>query len=226
MSDKKIITKRHSKQGELILTLDLDPLKNKLRQIFVKLIFRPLFNLLKFISTSLNTISGKKSYLLLSSGLGLGIGLGLIIAFYPAPVLADIPAPKTVGIEIARVKSTDIGIDTQVKRGKMSVLPLVSLEAPAVHLETSAGIGSGQPIIIQGLNKDYSLNNLQRAQLGDEIFIIGSNGGWYRYRVVETKTVKTEDIHSYLSASKEVAILYTLNAWQKTATLVIARPRI
>jgi sortase (surface protein transpeptidase) len=168
----------------------------------------------------------KRFYLVLSSGLGLGLGLGLMMAFYPAQIQADLPQNNIArGVEIIRVKSADIGIDTPIKRGQATILPLLSLEAPAVHLERSAGIGGGQPIIIQGLNKDYSLYNLNQAQLGDEVFVIGSNDGWYRYTVVETKVIDLEQLSSHLSQLREVMILYTVNPWQKTALLVIARPR-
>ena len=99
------------------------------------------------------------------------------------------------------------------------------MEAPAVHLESSAGIGGGRPIIIQGLSKDYSLYNLHQAQLGDEIFVIGSNDGWYRYTVIETRVVNLEQLSNHLLQLREVVILYTVNPWQKTATMVMARPR-
>ncbi len=169
----------------------------------------------------------KRFYLVLSSGLGLGLGLGLMMAFSPTKIQAGLPqADLTRGVAVARVKSVDIGIDTPVKRGQATLLPLVSLEAPAIQVENSADIGSGRPIIIQGLNKDYSLYNLGQAQLGDEIFVIGSNDGWYRYTVVETQVVAIEQLQSHLSQLREVVILYTINPWQKTALLVIARPRI
>jgi len=168
----------------------------------------------------------KRFYLVLISGLGLGLGLGLMIAFYPAQIQADLPQNDFVrGVEIVRIKSTDIGIDTPIKRGQATILPLLSLEAPAVHLENSAGIGSSRPIIIQGLNKDYSLYNIRQAQLGDEIFVIGSNDGWYRYTVVETKMINLELLGNHLSQLREVLILYTINPWQKTAFLVLARPK-
>jgi len=178
------------------------------------------------IFTSLNRITGRKAYLILSSGLGLGLGLGLIMAFYPLKIQADLPLGSTVkGLEIVRVKSADIGIDTLVERGQATILPLISLEAPAVHLERSAGIGSGRPIIIQGINKDYSLHNLHQTQLGDEIFVIGSNDGWYRYTVIETRVIDLEQLNDHLSQLQEVVILYTINSWQKTATIIMARPR-
>ncbi|MBT7309855.1 MAG: hypothetical protein HN846_04060 [Candidatus Pacebacteria bacterium] len=168
----------------------------------------------------------KRFYLVLTSGLGLGLGLGLMMAFYPSQIQAGIPQINLArGMEIVRIKSTDIGIDTAVKRGQATTLPLISLEAPALHLESSAGIGSGRPIVIQGLNKDYSLYNLQQAQLGDEIFVIGSNDGWYRYTVVEIQAIDLEQLANHLSQLREVVILYTVNSWQKTALLVIARPR-
>ena len=227
MSNQKIITTRRSKNDEIILTFDLEPVKHKLVYLFFKFFIQPLFNFLKFISTSLNKATGRRAYLILSSGLGLGLGLGLIMAFYPAQIQADLPQGNKVGgLEIIRVKSTDVGIDTLVKRGQATVLPLVSLEAPAVHLESSAGIGSGRPIIIQGLNKDYSLYNLHQAQLGDEIFVIGSNDGWYRYTIIETKVVDLEQLSNHLLQLREIVVLYTVNPWQKTATLVIATPRI
>ncbi len=164
--------------------------------------------------------------MVLSSGLGLGLGLGLMMAFYPTKIQAGLPQNNIArGVEIVRIKSTDVGIDTHVERGPAIVLPLVSLEASAIHLESSAGIGSGRPIIIQGLNKDYSLYNLYQAQLGDEIFVIGSNDGWYRYTVVETRVIDLEQLSSHLSQLREILILYAVNPWQKTATLVIARPR-
>ncbi len=226
MSDQKIISKRRSKNDEIILTLDFEPVKHKLVYFSFKFFIQPLFNFLKLISTSLNKATGKKAYLILSSGLGLGLGLGLIMAFYPAQIQADLPQNNlSAGLEIVRVKSADVGIDTLIKRGQPTVLPLVSLEAPAVHLESSAGIGGGRPIIIQGLSKDYSLYNLHQAQLGDEIFVIGSNDGWYRYTVIETRVVNLEQLSNHLLQLREVVILYTVNPWQKTATMVMARPR-
>lgn len=168
----------------------------------------------------------KRFYLILISGLGLGLGLGLMMAFYPTQIQAGLPQNNLArGVEIVRIKSTDIGIDTTIKRGQATTIPLISLEAPAIHLETSAGIGSGRPIIIQGLNKDYSLYNLSQAQLGDEIFVIGSNDGWYRYAVVETKSIDLEQLNRHLSQLRETVILYTVNPWQKIAILVIARPK-
>ena len=227
MSDQKIVSQRRFKKGEIILTFDFEPLKYKLTYLIFKFFIQPLFNFLKFISISLNKVSGRKAYLILSSGLGLGLGLGLIIAFSPAKIQADLPQNNnTPGLEIIRVKSADIGIDMSIQRGEASILPLISLDAPGVHLESSAGIGSGRPIIIQGLNKDYSLHNLSQAQLGDEIFVIGSNDGWYRYTVVETKVVNLEQLHDHLAQLREIVVLYTVNHWQKTATIVIARPRI
>lgn len=226
MSDQKIISKRRSKKGEIILTFDFEPLKYKLTYFFFKFLIQPLFNFLKFVSSSLSKTTGKKSYLILSSGLGLGLGLGLIIAFSPARIQANLPQNNAVGLEITRVKSTDIGIDMPIRRGQASILPMVSLEAPGVHLESSAGIGSGRPIIIQGLNKDYSLYNLHQTQLGDEIFVIGSNDGWYRYTVVETRVIELEQLSAHLTQLREIVVLYTVNHWQKTATIIIARPRI
>jgi hypothetical protein len=226
MSDQKILSKRHSKNGEIILTFDFEPAKHKLIYFSFKFFIQPLFIFLKFISSSLNKTTGRKAYLILSSGLGLGLGLGLIMALSPAQIQADLPHDNlSIGLEIIRIKSTDVGIDTLVKRGQPTVLPLVSLEAPAVHLERSVGIGGGKPIIIQGLNKDYSLYNLHQAQLGDEIFVIGSNDGWYRYTVIETRVVNLEQLNNHLMQLREVVILYTVNPWQKTATMVMARPR-
>jgi hypothetical protein len=226
MSSQKIISKRHTKNGEVILTIDFDLIKHWFVFNFFKYLINPIYSFLKFISSSLDRSTGRKSHLVISAGLGLGLGLSLIIAFYPAQIRAG---QELIyyrgGLEITRIKSTDIGIDTNVKNGPTSALPLVSLEAPAVHSNTSAGIGSGKPIIIQGLNKDYSLLNLSQARLGDEIFVIGSNEGWYRYTVTEIKNISLDQLNSLFSQNQEVMILYTINSWQKSVAAVIARPR-
>ena len=226
MSESKIISQRKTRKGEIILSIDFTPIKQWAVFGFFRYLIHPFYNLLKFISIYVNLATGKKSHLIVSSGLGLGLGLGVILAFYPHQIQAS---PTIIneyrGVEIARIKSQDIGIDTQVKRGDAEILPVFSLEAPAVHLHQSASIGRGQAIIIQGLNKDYSLHNLSQAQLGDEIFIIGSNDGWYRYVVVETRVIPIENLNNLFSQSHEIVNLYTINPWNKTATLVMARPR-
>lgn len=187
---------------------------------------QPFYSFLKFISLSLNSTTNKKGYLIVSSGLGLGLGLGVILAFYPHQIQARPTISNEYnGVEINRIKSVDMGIDTKVQRGEAQFLPIFSLEAPAVHLYDSASVGRGQPIVIQGLNKDYSLHNLNQTQLGDEIFVIGSNGGWYRYSVVETRVLLIDQLSDLFSQSQEVLILYTINLWNKDVAVAIARPR-
>lgn len=209
MSSRKIISKRRTKKGETILTLDLELIGKWMFKNFLKYFLKP-----------------KRYQLLAIAGLGLGVGLSFMFFFSPAQVQANLPTLQSVGLEISRIKSTDLGIDTSVVSGVAKTLPFVHLDAPAVHLESSAGIGGGRPIVIQGVNQDYGLQNLSQAQLGDEIFIIGSNQGWYRYRVVETKFIPLEKLNAEILQLKEVAILYTVNSWQKKASVVIARPQL
>lgn len=163
-------------------------------------------------------------YLVLIAGLGLGIGLGIMIAFMPTPIKANLNSSLNRGLEIERIKSPQLGINTPVKSGQAQFLPLISLEAPAIHLESSGGIGRGKTAVIQGVNQDNSLNNLSQAKLGDEIFILGSNQGWYRYRIVSTKQVDLDKLAETFIQRRESVILFTINHWQQIAQVVIAVP--
>jgi hypothetical protein len=229
MSDSKVIHTRairKTRSGDIVLTIESPKIGRWLRKFFFKGLLLPLYHLWSFIILSLEKTTGKRAYLLLATGLGLGIGLGVAVFSFPqyvnaVPTMA-VMAPIT--IEIDRIKSVGLGLDVEVTRGAVELLPLVQLEAPAVPAQTSASIGQGQAIIIQGVRADYSFLNLDKAQLGQEILVVGSNGGWYRYRIVETKEVDYDKLSTAFTQSRETLILFTTNSIKQTATVIVARP--
>jgi hypothetical protein len=191
-----------------------------------KFVLFKLYQLWSFVLLSLDKTTGKRAYLLLITGLGLGLGLSIGVITYPQYVNAVpstvVTAPIT--IEIQRIKSVGLSLDTTVKRGSIELLPLVQLEAPAIHAQTSASLGQGQAIIVEGTRADYSFLNLDQAQLGQEIMVLGSNGGWYRYGVVETRSLKYNELSSLFTQDRETLVLFTTNSIQQTVTAVLARP--
>jgi len=182
-----------------------------------------------FISATkpLEVIFGNKFYLVLVMGLGLGVGMGLTIHQYPVQTFAS-PETETIFVdrrlEVTRVRIPEIGIDTVVEKNKNSWLSGFNLDMPARQVAGATGIGRGLPVVIQGVNRDFSLQNLSQAKLGHEVYVLASNGGWYRYTVVETRYISAEQLDAVMSVEREEIILYTLDLLQKQATVVIAVP--
>lgn len=185
-----------------------------------------LYNIWAFMMMSLEKTTGKKVSVLLATGLGLGIGLGFSLFGLPRVVsaLPPVVAYNQISLKIERIKSPGLGIDVAVKSGELELLPLVQLAAPAVHVSNSATVGQEQAIIIQGTQTDYSFVNLSQAQLGQEIFVLGSNDGWYRYRIIETREISYDELDTLLTQNRETLILMTVNPVQQTVAAVLARP--
>lgn len=160
----------------------------------------------------------------MSAGLGLGLGFGLMVAISPVKIQAnnEFVSVYQGNFQIERVKSLDLGIDVAVERGESDYLSAFVLDAPAIHLDNSGVIGEGRPIVIQGVNRDFSFQSLTTAQVDDEIFVVGSNGGWYRYRVTEAMIKPIDELPQILDSTDEVLVLMKLNPWQQTADLVLA----
>lgn len=185
-----------------------------------------LYTFWSFMMFSLEKTTGKKIYVLVAMGLGLGIGLGVSLFGWPRAVSALPPTAvfSQISLKIKRIKSPELGIDVEVNDGEIQLLPLIQLAAPAVHVSNSATIGQGQAIIIQGTLSDYSFVNLDQAELGEEIFVLGSNDGWYRYRIIETRSISYDELDSLLTQPRETLVLMAVNPVQQSVTAVLARP--
>jgi sortase (surface protein transpeptidase) len=165
----------------------------------------------------------QKFYLVIIAGLGLGMGLSFALALFPTIIKAQEDHAYSYGVQIKRIKSPSLGIDTLVSRGKLDLLPIFKLEAPALHLNNSFGIGQGKAIFVQGIDASYSLNHLNQARVGDEVFVIGSNQGWYRYKILKVNQMPLGDLTKNLP-EQETLVLFVLDPFSREVERLVALP--
>jgi len=95
----------------------------------------------------------------------------------------------------------------------------------ASHLLNSAIPGENNPIILYGHNKKELFAPVKKVKLNEQIHLVTKTGKIHKYKVVRTRTVKSDDVTALEQLSGETLVFYTCAGFADTKRFIVyAKP--
>lgn len=131
-----------------------------------------------------------------------------------------------IGIKPVYVKSYPLGIDIAIRDSKIINGVWTINPDSANFLVSSAGLNAQGNTVIYGHNKNEILGPLRWANVDTVIEITGVDGLVYRYKVIKTDTVNSDDIEYVLPTNNEILTIYTCTGFLDSKRFVVVAKRI
>jgi hypothetical protein len=220
-----IISFKKKKSGDLFFELDLRAFLN------IKQLIKFLLSILLYISNPVfrffDFLASKRKLVISAVGLGLGLGLSVLVTQRPDALQAfpELINNNARQIEVSSLKIETIDLYTEVKKGSVvDVFNNLAINY-LIHDDRSGNLGSKQPLVIASMGNRDILENLQAVEIGNEIILIGSNNGVYKYRVIEIRDAHADNLPAIISSQDNSLIVYKPTNFLRTKIYaVVARP--
>lgn len=222
-----IILKR-SRNKDLVVLIDFGAIPRLISTIFIKWLLLPLFYAFSFLLVTVDQATHNRTHMLMAMGLGIGVSLAMIVSLYPAyaQALPETPANPTgqmARLTVERIRIPAMQIDATVKTVSSPQVIGGVFSDSAVYQIGEASLGQSKTIVLQGFNSQLSFAGLYEAKLGQEVYVLGSNNGWYRFTVVETRFIPVAELSGALSQNQETLVLYSVQPFSQQVMVVVAR---
>ncbi len=152
---------------------------------------------------------------------------GIFLISYQKTVLSFKETPKTVSV-LRLTDSTpkeiiieDIGINLPVSEGIIYQGVWEISTVGATHLDISTRPGEGGNIVIYGHNRKNIFGSLPKIKKDAVIRVITNDGTIFKYKVVNTMTVKPSAMEYVSPTSAEILTIYTCNGFLDTTRFIV-----
>lgn len=160
----------------------------------------------------LDALTGHRSALVATMGIGLGFGLSVVLFYQPTATQANLPVVSQAAVQAPTAML--------VKLPKYETTEKVTQDQPLLQL------GEGLVTHVQFAGGSDMATYLGRASLGDAVEVTGSNNGLYRFAVVEIKYIDAERINTVLQQDATSLVLSApLDFFKSKLLVLVARPQ-
>lgn len=165
--------------------------------------------------------------MLIVAVMGLGLGLGVTVTVLSAPdsLHADSLGQETTNNSIA-IKSVSVPSIGFVADMDSQAHPAKSHTGTVVSQIGQGTLGNSGSIFITSKGFFSEIPNLEIVTLGDEVRIIGTNNGLYRYSVVALRTIPYSEVTKIAQDISEEVIIFSRQSVLSTEAQVVVATRV
>lgn len=223
---KDFVEIKKQKSGDLILEINPDFFRPALKKV-IKAFLRISLNIFLPIFSIFDKLAEKRKLVISGVGLGIGLGLSIIITQRPDTLQAFplMSNQMAAGVEPRILRISQLDIYLSIKHDRLTSLLQNITTNELIHLDGSGFLGQKKPIIIADLSSKNLLNTFEEINIGDEIIIIGSNEGTYKYHVIEIRDTEAQYLPHVIAKEENSLIIYKpQNILRTQIFIVVAKP--
>ncbi len=166
--------------------------------------------------------------LLIAAAMGLGLGLSITLTIFSAPDISLAGSESSAEAEnqkltVDSISVPSIGFVSDIADESEKKLHHGRIYSKQVG---TAQLGKVGTLFITSEGYFSHIPNLEIVELGDEVVLIGSNNGIYRYTITALRTVAYSEVLSLSQDTKEELVLFSKKSTLNSEAQVVIAHRV